>query len=762
MPAASRIQLASALCLVLTLGSPSEAQPQKARQWFTYQDAFGGSGRGTAPAGLQSLPQVTGWLDEEHWLEVRGGKVFKVRAADGEATLHQDPATLREIAPKGLTDNPVANRSADDSVRVYLVSGDVWVVDVPARASRRLTHTAALEENPTLSPDAHQVAYTRGGDLFVYDLRTALERQLTSDGSDTIRNGYASWVYFEEILGRASNYRAFWWSPDSSHLAFLRFDDGPVPVFPIYWADGQHGRLETQRYPKAGDPNPYVRVGAVAATGGPATWMQFPEQADHYLAWLSWTRDSQRVFVQWMNREQDTIRVMHGDPRTGAVTPLFEETQAAWVNWYEDLTTLADGDLLVRSDVDGWDHLYRRRADGSAPRQITTGTWRVRDVLHVDETSGTALVLAQPGETGKTWNTEVRRVKLDGSGVDTLFGVPGTHAVRVSPKGTLLLATRSSVGEPPVLSLYRADGTLVREVASARTDATSAYAWGKAEVFTIPSGDGFDLPALWVLPPDFDRRKTYPVLVNVYGGPDAGTVRNAWASTQAHYWAQRGVIWMALDHRGSGHHGKAGVASMHRVLGKWEMHDYGKAAGWLRAQPFVARDRIAITGGSYGGYATLMALTRGAPAFNFGIASAPVTAWQLYDTVYTERYMDRPVDNPQGYEDGAVLTWADRYTGGLRLTHGTIDDNVHLQNSLQVVDWLTEHDKPFELMLYPDSRHGLQASQRAHAARETHDFWVRHLLGGKLPPSPKAPADKPASGVPADKTARSAETSRRP
>jgi dipeptidyl-peptidase-4 len=204
---------------------------------------------------------------------------------------------------------------------------------------------------------------------------------------------------------------------------------------------------------------------------------------------------------------------------------------------------------------------------------------------------------------------------------------------------------------------------------------------------------------------------------------------------------------MAVDHRGSGHHGKKGVALMHRSLGKWEMHDYGKAAEWLRAQPFVAKDRIAITGGSYGGYTTLMALTKGAPGFNVGLSSAPVSDWQLYDSVYTERYMDRPVDNPEGYKQGAVLTHIDKYTGGLRLTHGTIDDNVHMQNSMQIVDWLTEHDKPFELMLYPDSRHGLQASQRKHSAREAHDFWVRTLLGGKLPTAPGTPASKPAAGT---------------
>jgi dipeptidyl-peptidase-4 len=210
-------------------------------------------------------------------------------------------------------------------------------------------------------------------------------------------------------------------------------------------------------------------------------------------------------------------------------------------------------------------------------------------------------------------------------------------------------------------------------------------------------------------------------------------VRNAWLDHQAHYWAERGVITVSVDHRAGGAFGKKGVALMHRNLGKWEMQDLTTAATWLRTKPFIAGDRIGIAGGSYGGYTTMLALTFGAGHFNYGQAASSVTDWRLYDTVYTERYMDTPAENPEGYRNGAVLTWIDRYKGGLRITHGTIDDNVHMQNSMQIVDWLTAHDKPFELMLYPGSRHGLQSSQRAHANRETHDFWVRHLLGGRLP-----------------------------
>jgi len=225
-------------------------------------------------------------------------------------------------------------------------------------------------------------------------------------------------------------------------------------------------------------------------------------------------------------------------------------------------------------------------------------------------------------------------------------------------------------------------------------------------------------------------------LMKILGGlirPDAGTVRNAFPGLQPHYWAQRGVITISVDHRGSGHFGKKGVWLMHRNLGKWEMRDLMAAADWLRTRPFIAPDRIGIVGGSYGGYTTLMALTYGAGKFNFGQAGSSVSSWELYDSVYTERFMDTPAENPEGYRNGSVLTHIGSYTGGLRITHGTIDDNVHMQNSVQVIDWLTTNNKPFELMLYPGSRHGLQASQRPHANRESHAFWVKHLLGGKLP-----------------------------
>jgi dipeptidyl-peptidase 4 len=743
MPAA-RLRVSTAARLVLPLallyswsGGAVSAR-QTGQRLLSYEEVFGATARGPrGPELLAELPGVIGWADDERYLEMRVDpadqqrKVYAVNVSDGRAAIHRDYAAIQERLPAGFDPRAAATTTEDLSGFVFNRDNDLYHYDVATSRFRRLTATPAPERNPRFSPNGRWVAYTRENNLFAYDLDNAIEYQYTTDGSDTVYNGWASWVYYEEILGRASQYAAFWWSPDSAQLAFMRFDDSPVPVFPIHHADGQHGELERQRYPKAGDPNPWVRMGVVPVTGGPVVWMDFQEKADHYIAWPFWTRDSATLVVQWMNRGQDTIRFYNCDPATGKKTQVFEERQPSWVRFFTDLHYFPDGSFLLRTDVDGWDHLYLHGPDGRLTRRLTSGDWRVASIARVDEGGGWVYFVARPA--GRTWDAHLMRVRLAGAGLQQLTPGDGTHSVRVSPGGRHFITTTSTLTAPPSMALYRSDGTRVRTLGDAGSPAMEAYAWGRAELFTIPSGDGYDLPAFWVLPPDFDASRRYPVIFSIYGGPDAGRVRNAWPGLDAHYWAQRGIITVGVDHRGSGHFGKKGVALMHRRLGHWEMTDLITAATWVRAKPFVDRDKVAVTGGSYGGYVTMLALTYGAEHFNYGQASASVTDWRLYDTVYTERYMDTPQENPEGYEHGAVLTWIDRYRGGLRITHGTIDDNVHMQNSVQVIDWLTANDRSFELMIYPNSRHGIRAAQRAHALREAHDFWVRHLLDGRLP-----------------------------
>ena len=720
--------LSVTLCAVVISIGLALPPLQQGRE-FTYEEAFDRD----AESPLESVPTILGWVDADHYRMAEGSgadrSVTIVNAADGSSRPDPDAASAPEVGARGrrsggaLLSHETGQARLRDGDLYYRPKGGDW---------QRLTATALDEQTPRFSPDGRRLAYTRGGNLFAYDLHEKVEFQLTEDGSDTVYNGYASWVYFEEILGRGSRYRAFWWSPDSSRIAFLRFDDAPVPVFPIYHADGQHGELETQHYPKAGDPNPWVQFGIVSVADGKVTWTDFEKQADHYLAFPFWTPDSNSVTVQWMNRGQDTVRLYKCDPATGSKMLLHEEKQASWVTFFEDLTYLDDGSaFLLRSDVDGWSHLYLYSATGRLKKRLTRGDWRVTSIVEVDEAGGNVYFMARKGAM---WDSHLMRVGLDGGDLTQLTQGEGSHSVRLAPGGAFFIDTVSTVASPPVMRLHRGDGSLVRQLANAAGDKMSEIAWGKAELFTIPSGDGYALPSYWVLPPDFDPARRYPVVFSIYGGPDAGRVRNRWLGVTPHYWAQRGLITISVDHRASGHFGKKGVALMHRNLGKWEMHDLTAAATWLRTKSFVDPERIGITGGSYGGYTTLMALTRASEHFNFGIAGSSVSDWQLYDSVYTERYMDTPAENPEGYKKGGVLHWIDRYQGGLRLTHGTIDDNVHMQNSMQVIDWLTSNEKSFEMMLYPDSRHGLQAAQRTHATRQTHDFWMRTLLAARPAP----------------------------
>ena len=744
------LTLSGLLLTGLAPGLFSTAAAQRAaRKQLSYEQAFAPPGRAgsdsrSSDVMTAQLPTINGWADNERYLESRVDqadrqrKLYAVSVVDGSARIHRDYSEMEKILPQGFDPRSPAASTPDFASFIFNRDGDLYHYDAAAKRLRRLTATPGLENTPRFSPNGKWVAYTRDKNLFAYDLDSSVEHQYTTDGSDTVYNGWASWVYMEEILGRASANSAFWWSPDSSRLAFMRFDDSPVPVFPIYHADGQHGQLERQRYPKAGDPNPYVAMGIVPVEGGKVVWMDFEPKADHYIAWPFWTPDGKTLTVQWMNRGQDTIRLFNCDPGTGKKSQILEQKQSAWVDFFEDFYYFKNGSgFLLHSDVDGWSHLYYYGNDGVLKKRLTEGSWRVNSIARVDEAGGYVYFTGRPN---KSWDAHLMRVKLDGSGLEQLTKTEGIHRSQVSPDGKYFIDTVSTLSIPGAMALYRGDGTLVRKLGESKPSDT--YSWGKSELFTIPSDDGqFSLPAYWVLPPDFDAAKQYPVVFNIYGGPDAGRVHNTWPGLPAHYWAQRGVISISVDHRASGHFGKKGVALMHRNLGKWEMADLIAAAKWLRTRPFVAKDKIGIAGGSYGGYTTLMALTYGAEHFNFGQAASSVSDWRLYDTVYTERFMDTPAENPEGYEKGAVLTWIERYKGGLRITHGTIDDNVHAQNSIQVVDWLTSKNKSFELMLYPDSRHGIQASQRAHATRETHDYWVRTLLKGH-------PGEPAASGAP--------------
>ncbi len=683
-----------------------------------------------------TLPRLMGWLDENNYLEIKTDftkpnskpTLMKVGAADEKSEIYIDYSAYQ--LPEGFSLDRAAANTKDYDGFLFNQKNDLYFFSRSENTFKRLTKDDAEEKVPRLSPDGKKAAYVKNNNLFVFDIQIEKETQLTNDGTNLIYNGWASWVYYEEILGRSSQYAAFWWSPNSKFISFLRFDDNPVPEFYLVKADGQHGELEKQRYPKAGDPNPYVKLGIIDLATTKIVWADFDEKVDQYIAWPFWTKEN-KLTVQWMNRQQDNIIIYYVDINTGKKKELLNEKQPTWVEWFEDLYFFDNGSgFLLRTGIDGYYHLYYYDMSGKLKKKLTTGDWNVTAISFIDENNDKVYF---QGWKDNSTERHLFVVGLDGKGFKQLTTAPGTHSATISPNGKYFYTRFSNITKPAKIELYKTDGKFVRSLGNSKLPLMDGYTLAKPEIFVIPSGDGFYLPAIWYMPADFDPTKKYPVIISVYGGPDAPTVRNSFPFIMEPYFmAQNGIIYMMVDHRGSGHFGKKGVDLMHRNLGKWEMNDYISAVKWLKAKPFIDTTKIGITGGSYGGTTTALALTYGVDYFTHGIAEFGVMDWKLYDNVYTERYMDTPLENPEGYKNASPISFVNKLKGKLRVTHGTMDDNVHMQNTIQFIYELQKLDKDFELMLYPNARHGVGMPLRTHSIRENVNFWFKHFLGRDL------------------------------
>jgi len=701
-------------------------QAQNEQLTFTQVYEFG------EPRILQRLPTLKGWLDDEHYLQMKreddGSYLMKINAATGEESVFVNYTEINENLPEGLDAARPIDVTTDYTRFLFTRENDLFYYSVLSNEIKKLTDTEATENNSTFSPDGKRVAFTREHNLFVINVESGVEIQLTFDGSEIIYNGWASWVYWEEILGRASNYKAFWWAPNSQMISFLRFDDSPVPKFPLFIADGVHGELEWAHYPKAGDPNPNVKLGVVNIKENKLVWVDEDETVDQYTAWPFWAKDSDELFYQILNRGQDTLQILAADPTSGKNRIVYTEVQPTWVNFFEDIYMFENNSgFILRSDKNGWRHLYYYDMQGNLINKITEGNWAVKEIINVDEENG---VIFFEGSVHYSSEKHLYKVNLDGSDLAQLTETEGTHNTKVSPHGSYFYSEYSNINNPAKLELFNGDGKSIRVVADRRTELFDDYDLGTGELLTITTEDGYELPAMWVLPPGFDKEKKYPVIFSVYGGPEYQDVSNSFSAYLNRFFiAQSGIIYFMIDHRGSKHFGKLGASQMHRNLGKWEMHDYIEAVKWLREQPFVDETRIGIEGGSYGGYVAALGLTYGAYYFTHGIAEYAGTDWHLYDNVYTERYMDKPDENPEGYEFGSVMTHANKYIGKLLITHGMLDDNVHVQQAIQLIDVLTDLDKDFEMMFYPSSRHGVRFPKWFHAQRNKLNFWYRHFFG---------------------------------
>ncbi len=706
-----RLVLKIAAGVVLTsFGYAGVAQKKE----LTDEQFFKGNFKGI----IQSLPTVASWTDNSHYLIIKDGKTYIGDAVKGTEILQETTPTVQ----------------ASSKTTVFIKGKDVF-----ARlnnADVQLTNDSILEANPTLSPDGNFVAYTKKNDLYTVNLATKKETRLTADGSDVILNGYASWVYMEEILGRATAYKAYWWSPDSKHIAYFRSDQSMVPEFIITDAPGLHGVVEKTRYPKVGDPNPEVKVGIVSPEGGSTVWADFNQKDDQYFGMPYWKPDGNALLVQWMNRLQNSLIIYEINNNTGAKKEFYSENQKTWIDLDNNdrVHFLSNGKgFVLQSDATGWKHLYYHDLTGKRINAITAGKFTVTDVNYIDEKKDIVYFSARSREN--TARKDFYRVNLNGKNLQRLSFGEFNHNVSVSPDGTYFVTNYSNVSSPPRLALVSNKGKVLKELGDSRAADFDKYTLAKTEFIRVKSDDSlYDLPMKVLWPANMDTRKKYPVLISIYGGPNAGTALDTWTlSGTQQFYAKEGLIQVVMDHRASGHFGKEGVNYMYHNLGYWEMKDYTTMVKWLIANGNADPAKICITGFSYGGYMSCYAVTYGADVFTHAMAGGSVTDWTLYDSHYTERFMGTPANNPEGYKTSSVLTYADKYKGMLQLVHGNIDDNVHMQNTIQFASRLQDLKKDFEYMTYSGGRHGWGGNKGFHFQNLKTKFIYKYLLEKVVP-----------------------------
>lgn len=690
----------------------STSQPVD-RKPITREVALGPEGKvdfdGSYVSGLRWSPK------SRYYFERRDEILQSVEAVTDSATPAYDyvalETALREQA--GL-DEKAAKRTArrpdtmSDDLSFALVRQEkrLFIYDFAAAALRAISDQADTLDCRELSPKAGYVGFVRGNNLFTIDTRSGRETQLTQDGGDELLNAKLDWVYQEEVYGRG-RWGAYWFSPDDAQIAFLQFNESGVPKYSLVDALDLHPAVETFHYPKPGDKNPTTRLGIVASAGGPTTWVDLSKYAnqDTLIVRVSWSPTG-RLLFQTQDRNQTWLDLNEADARSGATKTLFRDTSGAWVEPSGEPQWLDDGTFLWLSERDGWKHLYHYSADGNLIRRLTAGAWEVRNLHGVDAAGGWVYF---SGTRDNALQDHAYRVRLDGGPIQRLTAPGFNHSTRFDAQCRMFIDSFSNVSTPTQVHLRQADGELIRVISENHVATLTEYEIPCTEFVRVPARDGYLMNASIILPPDYDAAHRYPVWIYTYAGPHAPSISNSWGGNRAAlnwYIATQGYVVWTCDNRSASGNGAVSAWQCYQRLGESELADIEDGVRWLIDQGIADPKRIGIYGHSYGGYMTAYALTH-SDMFKLGIAGAPVTDWRHYDTIYTERYMLTPKENPAGYDTSSVIKAAKNLSGRLILLHGTADDNVHPQNTMKLIYELQQHRKLFGLMLYPRDTHGI-------------------------------------------------------
>ncbi len=741
----SLILLSSVLMATTSLTSPCQAAPARAanappltpERVFADPDLSGPKAVGVklSPDGqlLTYLqPKATNAQVQDLWaVPVKGGEPFILVDADtlsdsGKA-LSEAEKSRRErmrVSVRGV----VAYDWAEDSKSILVpLDGDVYMIDRATKAIKRLTDTPGDEVDAHLSPDNASVSYVRDQTLYVRDLKTDTETQVTPKGEGTTTYATAEFIAQEEL----DRHAGYWWSPTATQIAYQKTDEAGVKIAERVEIGGEGVNIVQQRYPFAGTPNAVVEL-YVKTLGGSDVKVDLGTNPDFYLARVNWSADGKTLYVQRLSRDQKTLDLLAVDPNTGKSQVTLSETSDSWVELSDDFRLLKSGGFLWASERDGNKHIYLYDALGKLVRQVTHGEWPVDHISDLNEKTGDVFF-----EASKDTPLERRLYKVSYKTPTepvALTPAGGWWGTTVSGGGQAFIGNYSDPSTPPQSALYDGAGKRLRWITENNLDASHPYApykdeYTPPEFGTLKASDGQTLYWSMLKPKGFDPAKKYPVVVSIYGGPASALVKKTWVAPSTRLFQDAGFIVFTLDNRGTpGRDVKFGRA-IYKSFGGPDIDDQILGAHWLQTQPYVDAAHIGIMGWSQGGFVTMMAMTAKDTPFAAGAAGAPPTQWALYDTAYTERYMSTPDANPEGYKNSDVLNRLDNLKpGSLLLMQGMADDNVQFSNSTRVMLALQKTGVPFELMLYPGERHGVRGNPKnLQRYRLYLDFFTRKL-----------------------------------
>lgn len=617
----------------------------------------------------------------------------------------------------------------------YLFSDDIFVIDLSDSTVKRLTSTKCSENSISFSPDGKWIGFIRNNDLYAIDWKNGIEKRLTKDASETILNGTLSWVYWEEIYDHTNV--PYSWSPDSKVIAYLQTDESEVSISTFVHFEPATQKVVRQRYPKAGQKNPKVRLGIVELDSAKTTWMDCGEY--EYIGRFKWLPNSEEIAIQTLNRKQNELKLFFADRQTGKSRLILTETQPAWINLNDSLYFFKNGRYFIwMSEMDGYQHLYLYDINGKLINQLTKGEFMVVPSMGslVSRNAGLVSVDEKKGLVYFTSNKEalkerhLYKVDLKGKRIKKISSEEGVHAVTFSPDNKYYLEIFSNSSTPSELLLYRSDGEKVMTISPSAKEVVEGFNLSYPEFYTFKTEDGLELPAAMIKPKNFDPSKKYPAIIYVYGGPGAQQVIDSWSNRI--FWAnilsQEGYFYFIFEVRTGMGKSKAIETSVYKqAYGMQNLKDILDGVKWIKKFPYIDEKRIGIWGGSGGGCTTLFVMTH-SDVFKAGISLYPVTDWHYYDTIYTERYQSTPEDNPEGYKATSLVLSAKNLKGRLLIVHGTYDDNVHPQNTEAFINELIKNNIQFDLMIYPWRKHGIgDLPARIHLYTLMLDFWKRNL-----------------------------------